>query len=66
MLRIVIGATIGNLTEWYDFLLYGFLASMIAKLFFPTDNKLISLSLTFSVFALSFLCDHWAVFYLVG
>src|SRR5665213_3032574 len=52
--HIIIGGAIGNLTEWYDFLLYGYLASVIAQLFFPLQNKLMSLTLTFTVFALSF------------
>src|SRR5580704_1492247 len=52
--HIIIGGTIGNLTEWYNFLLYGYLASVISQLFFPSQNKLMSLSLTFTVFALSF------------
>ena len=52
--HIIIGGTIGNLTEWYNFLLYGYLASVISQLFFPSQNKLLSLTLTFTVFALSF------------
>lgn len=52
--HIIIGGTIGNLTEWYNFLLYGYLASVISQLFFPAQNKLLSLTLTFTVFALSF------------
>lgn len=52
--HIIIGGAIGNLSEWYNFLLYGYLASTISQLFFPTHNQLISLSLTFTVFALSF------------
>lgn len=52
--HILIGGTIGNLTEWYNFLLYGYLASVISQLFFPAQNKLLSLTLTFTVFALSF------------
>jgi MFS transporter, MHS family, proline/betaine transporter len=53
--HIIIGGTIGNLAEWYNFLLYGYLASVISQLFFPAQNKLMALSLTFTVFALSFL-----------
>lgn len=53
--HIIIGGTIGNLNEWYNFLLYGYLASVISQLFFPSQNKLLSLTLVFSVFALSFL-----------
>lgn len=52
--HIIIGGTIGNLTEWYNFLLYGYLASVISQLFFPYHDKLVSLTLTFTVFALSF------------
>ena len=52
--HIIIGGTIGNLTEWYNFLLYGYLASTISQLFFPSQNKLMSLTLAFTVFALSF------------
>lgn len=52
--HIIIGGTIGNLTEWYNFLLYGYLASTISQLFFPSQNQLMSLTLAFTVFALSF------------
>lgn len=55
MWHIIIGGTIGNLTEWYNFLLYGYLAPVISKEFFPSDNELVSLTLTYSVFAISFL-----------
>ncbi len=52
--HIIIGGTIGNLTEWYNFLLYGYLASAISHVFFPSHNQLLSLTLTFTVFAMSF------------
>lgn len=52
--RIIIGGSIGNLTEWYNLLLYGYLAPIISQLFFPIADKLISLTLVFTVFALSF------------
>lgn len=50
--HIIIGGTIGNFTEWYNFLLYGYLAATISQLFFPSHHQLI---LAFTVFALSFL-----------
>ena len=35
--RVVLAATIGNVLEWYDFIVYGFLSTTIARLFFqPT------------------------------
>jgi MHS family proline/betaine transporter-like MFS transporter len=52
--HIVIGGTIGNITEWYNFLLYSYLATVISKEFFPLENELLSLTLTFTLFALSF------------
>ena len=46
----MLAATIGNSLEWYDFLIYGFLAVTIAKLFFPTENELTSLLLSVGTF----------------
>ena len=48
--RTVLAATIGNVLEWYDFLIYGFLAITIAKLFFPAENELTSLLLSVGTF----------------
>jgi MFS transporter, MHS family, proline/betaine transporter len=48
--RVVLAATIGNTLEWYDFLIYGFLAVTIAKLFFPTEDELTSLLLSVGTF----------------
>ena len=55
ILHIITGGTIGNVTEWYNFLLYGYLAPVISDLFFPSQNKLLSLTFVFTLFALSFL-----------
>src|SRR4051812_33433344 len=52
--RAVIAAVIGNFIEWYDFTLYGYLAVVIASLFFPTENRLVSLLATFAVFGVAF------------
>lgn len=46
--------SIGNVLEWYDFALYGYLAPVIAVLFFPRENELASLISTFGVFAVGF------------
>jgi len=47
--------TIGNVIEWYDFALFGYFASTIAPLFFPTGNANSSLLATWGVFASGFL-----------
>ena len=37
--RLVITASaLGTVFEWYDFFLYGILAALLGKLFFPADN----------------------------
>ena len=35
--KIIPAATIGNALEWSDFIVYGFLAATISKLFFPPE-----------------------------
>ena len=53
--RNLLAATVGNVLEWYDFAVYGFLAAIIGKHFFPADDPLASLLASFGVFALGFL-----------
>lgn len=55
ILSIVAPGLVGNILEWYDFALYGYFAHIISPVFFPSDNKLISLITTFSVFAIGFI-----------
>ncbi|EJL83287.1 arabinose efflux permease family protein [Herbaspirillum sp. CF444] len=52
--RAVISSSIGNALEWFDVLIYGAFAVVIAKLFFPTDNETVSLLVTFATFGVSF------------
>jgi len=52
--KTLIGGAIGNVMEWYDFALYGFFAPVIAQLFFPADNRFVSLIATFGVFSVGF------------
>jgi MHS family proline/betaine transporter-like MFS transporter len=49
------GGIIGNVLEWYDFAIFGFLAPLIGENFFPSDDPLDSLLGAFSVFAAAFL-----------
>jgi MFS transporter, MHS family, proline/betaine transporter len=55
LFKVVIPGLIGNVLEWYDFALYGYFASIISPLFFPSDNKTWSLIATFAVFAIGFI-----------
>lgn len=51
----VVAAVSGTLLQWYDFSLFGFLAPVIAKTFFDTNNPFIALLNTFAVFAVGYL-----------
>src|SRR6185437_11744357 len=53
--KVIIAATIGNVLEWFDFLVYGYFAVTIAEVFFPTGNATVSLLVTFGAFGLSYL-----------
>ena len=52
--RAITAATIGSFVEYYDFVIYGFFATVIADLFFPSESETVSLLLTFGAFALSY------------
>ncbi len=45
---------IGNVLEWYDFGLYGYLAPVIGTLFFPSNNPVASLIGAYGGFAIGF------------
>jgi MFS family permease len=47
-------ATLGNVLEWYDFLVFGFLSLIIAKQFFPSTSEYASLMLTTATFGAGF------------
>jgi MHS family proline/betaine transporter-like MFS transporter len=51
----VVGGAIGNFVEWFDFGLYGYMAPVIATLFFAPGDRVAALLGTFAVFAVAFL-----------
>src|SRR5579872_1780989 len=53
--KVIVAATIGNVLEWFDFLVYGYFAVTITEVFFPADNPTVSLLVTFGTFGLSYL-----------
>ena len=55
LLHRIMGGFIGNVVEWYDFALYGYLAGVIAPVFFPADNPTAALIATYGIFAAGFL-----------
>ena len=54
MRRAIIGGTVGNVLELYDFAVDGYLATTMGVLFFPTDNKVASTLAAFGVFTVGF------------
>jgi len=52
--RVIVAATIGNVLEWFDFLIYGFFAVTIAEVFFPARDPTVSLLVTFATFGLAY------------
>ncbi|MFD1561300.1 MFS transporter [Paraburkholderia silviterrae] len=53
--RIVFSSSIGNALEWFDFLVYGYFAPVIAKQFFPVHDEWLSTLLAIGTFGISFL-----------
>ncbi|WP_029522665.1 MFS transporter [Persephonella sp. KM09-Lau-8] len=52
--KTLFAGMIGNVLEWYDFVVYGFLAVIIGELFFPSSDPMVSLLKSFGVFAVGF------------
>src|SRR4249920_2672947 len=54
-IRAIVGASSGNLVEWFDFYVYAFCAIYFAPAFFPSDNATTQLLNTAGIFAAGFL-----------
>ena len=52
--RAVGAASIGNALEWFDFVIYGYFATTIAKLFFPSSSEGESVLIAFATFGITF------------
>ncbi|NWA41120.1 MFS transporter [Pseudomonas reactans] len=53
--KAIVATVLGNGFEWFDFMVYGFFAITIGKLFFPTGNDVTSLMLSAATFGVGFL-----------
>lgn len=54
--RALIGSAVGSAVEWYDYFLYGTMASIVfGQLFFPSDNPTTQTLLSLASFSLAFL-----------
>ncbi|MEZ0324061.1 MAG: MFS transporter [Hydrogenothermaceae bacterium] len=53
--KIAFSGMVGNILEWYDFTLYGYLAAILAQVFFPSEDPIASLLASSGAFAVGFI-----------
>lgn len=53
--RVITASSVGTLIEWYDFYIFGSLATIIASQFFPEDKGSSALLSTLAIFAAGFI-----------
>ena len=53
--RVVAASLLGTTVEYYDFAIYGFMATFLAVNFFPAGDETAALLTTFGTFAVAFL-----------
>jgi MHS family proline/betaine transporter-like MFS transporter len=54
-MKLIIAASLGNALEFYEILVYGYFAVVIAKVFFPAQSEAVSILVTLGSFGASFL-----------
>ncbi len=52
--KIIAGSSAGTLIEWYDFYIFGALATVLAPVFFPGESDAVKLLSTLATFAIGF------------
>lgn len=52
--RAVGAATLGNVLEWYDYTIYGFLVPVMAPVFFPDVSRVVAVLASFGVLGVGF------------
>ena len=53
--KILFSCFAGNLLEWYEFAIFGFMTHVISIQFFPASSPFLSMMMTYAVFAIGFL-----------
>ena len=53
-IKQISAAVIGNAMEWYDFVIFGFFATIFSQLFFPRNDERAALLLTLATFGVGF------------
>ncbi len=55
LMQVIFASSLGTLIEWYDFYIYGALAPIIAKQFFPSENPTAAFLAALATFAAGFI-----------
>lgn len=53
--RVAVSSFLGNFIEWFDYASYSYFATVIAAVFFASEDPTAALISTFAVFAVSFI-----------
>src|SRR5580692_3832941 len=53
--RVILGSALGTLIEWYDFFIFGSLATVLSLKFYPPGNDTFALIAYLATFAVGFL-----------
>lgn len=53
--RVVIASVVGSFVEWFEFSVYGYLASILGRVFFPSSSPSVQLIASLAAFAVAFL-----------
>ncbi|MFO1058555.1 MAG: MFS transporter [Dongiaceae bacterium] len=53
--RLIVATSLGNALEFYEILVYGYFAVVLAKVFFPAADETVSMLVTLGSFGVSFL-----------
>ena len=62
--RAIVGATLGNAIEFYDFLVYSIFAIQIGQAFFPSGNEYLSLVASLATFGAGFISRPLGAWYI--
>ena len=54
-IRSIVGGSLGNLVEWYDWYVYTAFSLYFSGIFFPKENQTVQLLNTAGIFAIGFL-----------
>ena len=62
--KIIGASSLGTLIEWYDFYIFGSLATVISTKFFPSDNPTAAFLATLATFAAGFVVRPFGALFL--